>query len=171
MIGLLLHPEDAVVMGSARDQIGSPGAVDVRDVYESRSAQVEVAVPHPFAVPGIGRRFEPAIRSKDVRTPIAVYITGADAMPVAFIAHLMLDEFAAAALIPGKRRIQVAELRQDLLCLAVVIQVNKKRKLDGRTRFDHVLGPHSRFFVPPPTQRLAKPRTTDHVETAVAIDV
>jgi len=55
VIGALLHPEDAVVVGVAGEEIGKAVFVDVDDVDEARLTEIELLVKLPIGRARIGR--------------------------------------------------------------------------------------------------------------------
>ena len=121
----MLQPENAVSVGHRGHNIRPAIAVHVDYVHEAE---------------GVGEI--PASRSQYVVAAVPVYITDSNPMTVAVVADNVLHDSAVfIPFVPGKWTI-VSELRQNLFGLAVVIKVNQKGKLDGRSGCDGMLFPH-----------------------------
>ena len=131
----------------------------------------------PLAVAGVGGSFKPSLGRDDVRAPVAVDVSRADAVPVAPGADHVPDPVRVLALaydfVPGQREFAVAELRQELLRLAGVQDIHQKREFHRRARLDDVLHPGLVRFagVFPPGQGRAPVGTGHHIGIAVAIHV
>src|SRR5271165_4655479 len=144
MVRLLLYPKDAVVMRLGCKHVRQAVVVDVHDVDEPEVAQLPVGMELPVAAARIGRSFEPTVGCQDVVAAVAIHVAYTDSMAVAAIADNVLDDAAlVVAFIPGEGRLVVAELRQDLVGLAVVVQVNQKGELDGIPGLNLMLFPGS----------------------------
>ena len=109
-VGVLLEPAHAVVVTHARQDVAAAVAVDVDRVHEPElrggaGAARRRLAPRPRSGmgadtsrrratssgrPHVGRRFEPSARREDVVAAVAVDVAGADAVPVAAIAHDVL---------------------------------------------------------------------------------
>src|SRR5260370_42107362 len=82
VIGPLLHPENAIVVSIGGEQVRQTVFIQVDHEDETRGAQIEVGMELPVAVSWVGRSFQPAFRSDDVVSPVAVYVARSDAVPV-----------------------------------------------------------------------------------------
>ncbi len=90
----------------------------------------------------------------------------------------MLHPRAVLRLVPGQRRLRVAELRQHLARFAVVVEVGEDRELDREAAVDLGFGPRrpgptrlGRARVAIPGDALGEPADRDEVGAAVAVDV
>src|SRR6266550_9303919 len=125
---LLLVPDNSIAVRYAGDEVGQSVPVHVLHVNESGRAQVEFLMKNPLAFPGIRRRFEPALGRDDVVPSIFIDIALADSVAVALLADDVTHPFGVTAftnqLIPGHGKSFVAELRQELLGLSRIQEVN-----------------------------------------------
>ena len=124
-------------------------------------------------VRGSGGRFEPALGRQDVGAAVAIHVARADAVAVTVRADHVLDEGAVFELVPGERRVVLAELRQHLALLAVVIEVDQKDELDRPAVFDGVLLPvaDAAAGIFHPVELFGELGAAHDVERAVAVDV
>src|SRR4030095_12832113 len=90
----------------------------------------------PFPLRRLGRRFEPSLRCEDVVAAVAVYVTSADAVSVAVLAHDVLDPRAALQIEPDERGRRAIELGQQLARLAVVVEIDQLREFGGEAFVD-----------------------------------
>ena len=93
----------------------------------------------------IGGRLEPAARRQDVVALVAVDVAGADAVAVGAIADDVRDPGLVLDFVPGLAGAVL--LRDDLLRLAVVVDVGEHRELDVEAVVDRRFLPVPR---PPP---------------------
>jgi hypothetical protein len=130
-------------------------------------------VERPTAGARICRRFEPAARCQDVCPPVIINISRPDAVAVAPIADDVSGECALPHLVPRLRCAIL--LRDDLVRLAVVVDVRQDRELDVEARMDlRFLPGRRRRCAPgilPPGNALREPRHGDDIGIAVAIHV
>src|ERR1700693_5645917 len=116
-IRLVLQPEDAVIVRHRCDQIRASIPVYVCNVYESEISQGPIGMEVPVRRTRINGSLQPARRSQNVVTPVAIDISDTDSMAIAARADFMLNKAALPAFIPGKRSFQVAKLRQNFVSL------------------------------------------------------
>src|SRR5207249_11652576 len=105
-------------------------AVHVLDVNESGGSEIEFLMQSPLAASRVGRGFEPALGSDDVRTAVAVDVARADAVAVAVRADDMSRPFrvgaAAGDFVPGEGKLLVTKLGQQLGRLSRIQQVDQE---------------------------------------------
>src|SRR3984957_3463888 len=170
----LLEPENPVAVRYGRDDIRPAIAIYIAHVYKAEVVvELPVRMKRPVLLPRIGWSLQPTFRSQDVVPPIAVHIPHTNTVPVAMGAHnVFRDSALSVSLIPGERAIG-SELRQNLVGFAVVIKIDQKGKLDGRSGCDGMFFPHfSRSSgIAPPCQRLRKPSGGHQVNITVAIHI
>src|SRR4051794_4253950 len=88
---LLLIPKDSILMSQAGHQVWHAVAIDILCVNECGASEIKFRMEYPLSIPGIRRRFKPALRRNDVGAPIAIYIARSDAMTVTLRADFVLD--------------------------------------------------------------------------------
>ena len=131
----------------------------------------------PLAVARVGGSFKPSLGRDDVRAPVAIDVSCADAVPVALRADDVSNPVRVLSLtfnfIPGQWVFGVAELRQKLSRLAGVQDVHQKRKFHRRALHDFVLHPGLVGFagVFPPVERRGPVGTGHNVGVAVTVHV
>src|SRR5215469_16691746 len=109
----------------------------------------------PITASRIGRSFEPSQWSNNVVPAVAIYVSYANAVPIASRTHPVFHKRAVADFKPGQRilHLMAAPLRKNFARLAIVVQVHQEAELDAVAVFDQVLFPFAAFrtrvFVPP----------------------
>ena len=91
----------------------------------------------------IGGRFQPAFGREDVVAPVAIDIAHTDAVAVALPADDVLHPLAVLQFEPGQRNIGAVELGEQLLRLAVIIEVHQEGEFRGTAGIDFVDRPRA----------------------------
>src|SRR5205809_449151 len=95
----------------------------------------------PIARARVGRRFEPALRSENVGTAIAVHVARTDTVAVTARADGVAHKGAVLQLIPGERGILLTELWQQFVPLAVIIDIDHEDEFHRPAILDSMLFP------------------------------
>src|ERR1039457_2771978 len=174
---LLLVPENSIFVRHAGDEIGQPITIHILHVNEACRAEIEFRMKNPFSISRIEWRFEPSLRSNNVIPSILIDVTCADAVAVTVLVDDMTNPFCISALardlVPGKGKILIAELRQELRSLSRVQQIHQEREFYGGPGLNDGFPPglilRARIF--PPSERLVPVGTTNNIRIAVTIHV
>ena len=122
----------------------------------------------------IGWGFQPALRRQDVSALVAVDVAGADAVAVTPGADDALRPHPVLQVVPGQRRVGSAgELRQEVVGLAVVVEIDEEGELCGTDGVDEVFRPRAiaRARILHPHDAPREVADLDDVRETVLIDV
>src|SRR5215472_1236078 len=173
----LLIPEDAVIVAEAGHQVRQTITVHVFGVDEPGISQFELRMKDPITAAQVRRCLKPTLRSDDIGAPVAVDITGADAVSPALWADFMPDPGIRGALgcqfVPSQRKILIAKLRQELQRFADVENVHQESEFYRRLCLHDVLTPWPPrvTWILPPAQWLRPIGTADQVGVPVSMNI
>src|ERR1700733_1663362 len=131
-IARVLQPENAISMRYRGHNIRPAIGIYVAYVHKAKGVlEVPIRMERPVLLPRITWSLQPTFGSKDIVPAVPVYIADTNTVPIAVVADNMLHHSAVfISLVPGEGTTIVTKLRQNLVRLTVVIQINQEGELD-----------------------------------------